>query len=1174
MTMKEVQDLEARCLLSVTPVADESLLTNCQTCVTASNTDPSLVQLNTVGMQEIVSGSVVSPTPLVYGVYGPTWMPGAVQAFPTSQTTAEDLYDEGAGAVWGSLSDEGGPIYCDGPIIPPYVPVDGGGILGIDVGGDMPIPDAGNAGADGTMGVGFCGVDDVGQDINGAGGVVWGTIADEGVYGGIDDVADYGAGVYGGLDDVADNGAAAIGGLDDVADYGAVIGSPADGGIDSGIGVNGIDGDYGAAGYGPGDYGIGADDYGIGAGAYGTNDTGAIGSPAGDYGAVDYGAGAHGAGDYGIGAGDYGTNDTGTIGAVEGDYGAGADDGTGVNGADGGQDPHTEVSIDTLEFQFYEGPYEERRLDRALLQILNVSLANHAYENATATLKFTGDAKYGSDYIVTTIDGLDAFGSDGNEITVALNSPNGLNQFYLVSLIDGDYELDESIKITIIGVSTNAKIGQRSDAESTLIDATGDLDIDNLNEDTEDKPGADVLRNDDDDNQNEIPDLLELKSGQENDLLPLTIKSYVRVDNDYFPNYTYGANTVETETYFLLTFDPILISVTYGHAPDFEIESGVTKIELSLGQSASLLVEGLGTGVGTITLRWVVKQKDGEQVYADLPFDTVKYTVWAVDLDANSDNTEGPLTAPDHSMWEDYIEDHTHGLGVIIYPDEYYNPPGQPNYPFNELQLATYSVTHSSWYDQEKQGISFDWQATGNSGNLKVFSMPGDVLGGLKKWSLESGGHEITQGRVYSSAELAVAAQDGRFVPGKIWLQGSSPNFPASKLNQFHSIDQNGKQDDFLEAVGYVDRDSGWDKIVTDRIKYLIATPNTFYPHLQWDIDPLPGQELPPIFEPGHAGRSDVLRDAVASGAVYTAGADKKEFALKLQDATDLLRLGVSPGIVSKIMAAGSSNSGLQLSVYRDYASVGAPVVLAFRGTDDAMDGLDNVFQGMGGTSFQYSDAIAIGAAVAAAPGVRAVGLRITGHSLGGGLASAALVAARAVDANSSAKLAYLHCNTFNAAGLHSNSLYVNNDPTQAQRVPGIRAAYDTEVARVGLIDAWYLHYDILSFVQDNARGMPKAIGRRHVMAGPKISPIDAQLIEELAEQIQLHFEGNSVDDLITFLHRSSPATGANFWDVKEILFNSHKTSFYYFGLMVIPNFDHPDNKDWWDIYGDASIHY
>ena len=102
------------------------------------------------------------------------------------------------------------------------------------------------------------------------------------------------------------------------------------------------------------------------------------------------------------------------------------------------------------------------------------------------------------------------------------------------------------------------------------------------------------------------------------------------------------------------------------------------------------------------------------------------------------------------------------------------------------------------------------------------------------------------------------------------------------------------------------------------------------------------------------------------------------------------------------------------------------------------------------------------------------------------------------------------------------------------------------------------------------------ALGNRHRMAGPRISPIDALLIDELANTLLELFHGDSIVNLLELLHGSSPATGANFWQVKDILFNSHKTRFYYYGLMVIPNyFDDNDNDGLWDIYGGSeNIHF
>jgi hypothetical protein len=156
-------------------------------------------------------------------------------------------------------------------------------------------------------------------------GAVWGTIADEGVYG-----------VVGGLHDINDFGVGSYGGIDTVGDYGAVIGSPVDGAIgtiggygDYGTGAYGVAGGFDAAGAldsGFDDMGGVFSDGGYVTGANGDNaDDGAIGATGG-YG--DYGAGAYGIGDTsgndGGGAGVGADGMTGT--AVDGNHSIVAED--------------------------------------------------------------------------------------------------------------------------------------------------------------------------------------------------------------------------------------------------------------------------------------------------------------------------------------------------------------------------------------------------------------------------------------------------------------------------------------------------------------------------------------------------------------------------------------------------------------------------------------------------------------------------------------------------------------------------------------------------------------------------------------------------------------------------------------------------------------------------------
>ncbi|MBU0644274.1 MAG: hypothetical protein KJ731_10520 [Alphaproteobacteria bacterium] len=93
-------------------------------------------------------------------------------------------------------------------------------------------------------------------------------------------------------------------------------------------------------------------------------------------------------------------------------------------------------------------------------------------------------------------------------------------------------------------------------------------------------------------------------------------------------------------------------------------------------------------------------------------------------------------------------------------------------------------------------------------------------------------------------------------------------------------------------------------------------------------------------------------------------------------------------------------------------------IILGYRGTDD-FDGTDmddNVGQGLVGRSSQYDQAIALAQAVAASGGVasRAEGLSFAGHSLGGGLATAAALSFPSKDRR------YAHA--FDPAGLHLSS--------------------------------------------------------------------------------------------------------------------------------------------------------
>ena len=141
-----------------------------------------------------------------------------------------------------------------------------------------------------------------------------------------------------------------------------------------------------------------------------------------------------------------------------------------------------------------------------------------------------------------------------------------------------------------------------------------------------------------------------------------------------------------------------------------------------------------------------------------------------------------------------------------------------------------------------------------------------------------------------------------------------------------------------------------------------------------------------------------------------------------------------------------SETSGMKAALFVN----GDNYVLAFAGTDvlEFRDWVTNIRQAFGLKSAQYTSAIEYAQSAASRFGSN---LRFTGHSLGGGLASAASV------------VTGLRATTFNAAGLHSNTV----------------ARYGSSLTNSsGLIRAYYSSFDVLSLIQDYSP-LANAAGQR-----------------------------------------------------------------------------------------------
>lgn len=149
-------------------------------------------------------------------------------------------------------------------------------------------------------------------------------------------------------------------------------------------------------------------------------------------------------------------------------------------------------------------------------------------------------------------------------------------------------------------------------------------------------------------------------------------------------------------------------------------------------------------------------------------------------------------------------------------------------------------------------------------------------------------------------------------------------------------------------------------------------------------------------------------------------------------DAGDLRALNLRPRDLE--------SGAFRARVYVTGQGAGERYVVAFRGTRSSEDWRANLRQGSGGEARHYQQALAIGEAVARtkAPAM------LTGHSLGGGLASAAaIVSGREAD-------------TFNAAGLHPNTI---GRALQINRSLG--------GVGPGRVDAYHVRGEVLSGVQD-----------------------------------------------------------------------------------------------------------
>jgi Protein of unknown function (DUF2974) len=180
---------------------------------------------------------------------------------------------------------------------------------------------------------------------------------------------------------------------------------------------------------------------------------------------------------------------------------------------------------------------------------------------------------------------------------------------------------------------------------------------------------------------------------------------------------------------------------------------------------------------------------------------------------------------------------------------------------------------------------------------------------------------------------------------------------------------------------------------------------------------------------------TDTRTLALLSADVYRASASPPA-GYRVASATDLGALGLKPGDLT------STQSGFTARVYVTGTGAGARYVVAFRGsTSDRTDWISNLQQSAGVRSDHYNRALALGERIARSGNSN---VTLTGHSLGGGLASAAAIASGRP------------AQTFNAAGLSDATI---RSASQARTAAGVAGA--------GAVSAFYIRGEILSAIQD-----------------------------------------------------------------------------------------------------------
>jgi hypothetical protein len=451
----------------------------------------------------------------------------------------------------------------------------------------------------------------------------------------------------------------------------------------------------------------------------------------------------------------------------------------------------------------------------------------------------------------------------------------------------------------------------------------------------------------------------------------------------------------------ILTYDDSIVRL-YKHATRHgPIASGV-----AIATDGFFYVEGRSAGTTIVTATY----PDATRVN-----DTIRLTVLpypdTIDVDIDSDNNNGFLS-PARSEWEETLEDHDYGIGKLIMLDN----------DRRSLTPIALEIPAGMPKNDPALGVRIDWNPMGPAGEVRLWNRVW-ADGVRNPAPVSQGGNRIEPGARTTLADLNYNPQTGALT---IWAEGVREN---AQLKTLAGVEAAPRVDERIRGTLVVNGDDA----AFDEVKYLVANEDSFYYALHT--------------------RQEV-RNALASRGVYSlpefVGFPK--FSLEPKNAHD--NLGVR-NLPADLLGNNSSVPGLKAMVYQDYITGEDQYVLAFGGTDplEGTDWYTDFVQGFGyGAPEQYFAAMLIGDALSRSTAIPRGHLVATGHSLGGGLASAAAV------------VGDIRADTFNAAWLRKETLL------EPDGLGGKRERYPGSLGRFAAadesIDAYFIDYDIVTAAQ------------------------------------------------------------------------------------------------------------